>query len=175
MKVKAILASTALALGLSGGANAMTSFPACVATDNVHFEGSVVDAALNTPELSTLVDAVSAAGLVDALATAENITVYAPTNDAFAALPAPLLDAILADIDMLTAVLTYHVTPQIADPRKYFTVSRRPTLLEGQNVYYAWSNGAVRVNNAAVTCQGVSTDNGDVYIIDSVLLPAMNM
>ncbi len=170
MKIKSILATTGLSLALASAASAQTNFAECVATDMVHFDGTVVDAALATPELSTLVDAVTAAGLGDALATTENITVFAPTNDAFAALPTPILDTVLADPDLLTAVLTYHVTPQIADPRKYFNISRRPTL-QGQNVYFAWSEGAVRVNNAAVNCQGVSTDNGDVYIIDSVLLP----
>ena len=71
---------------------------ACLSTDIVQFDGTVVDAALATPELSTLVDAVVAAGLVDALNDAENITVYAPTNDAFAAIPGEVADAILADL-----------------------------------------------------------------------------
>ncbi len=170
MKIKTILASTTLGLAMASVASAQTNFADCVATDMVHFDGTIVDAAVATPELSTLVEAVTAAGLGDALATSEGITVYAPTNDAFAALPSPVLDTVLADPDLLTAVLTYHVTPEIADPRKYFNISRRPTL-QGQNVYFAWSDGAVRVNNAAVTCQGVSTDNGDVFLIDSVLLP----
>ncbi|WP_240725184.1 fasciclin domain-containing protein [Mangrovimicrobium sediminis] len=170
MKLKALIAATTLALGFASGTKAQ-GFADCAATGNASFDGTVVDAAIATPELSTLVNAVVAAGLADALATTDNITVFAPTNDAFAALPEPVLNAVLASPDLLSAVLTYHVVPTTnADPRKYFTVSRRPTL-QGQNVYFAWSDGAARVNNAAVTCQGVEVDNGVVYLIDSVLLP----
>ena len=77
----------------------------------------VATAASNNPELSTLVTAVTKAGLVDTLNTAQGITVFAPTNDAFAALPKPTLDKALGDPNgLLTTVLTYHVVPGPARP-----------------------------------------------------------
>ena len=172
-KLTALLATATFSLAVASGAHAET-FAECVTTDNANFDGSIVDAAIATPDLSTLVDLVVAAGLDDALATTENITVFAPTNDAFAALPAELVDVVVGNTDLLTAVLTYHVTTGSPDPRKLTgAVSQRKETLQGQSVYFSRANGEARVNNAAVTCQGVKTDNGTVYIIDSVLLPAL--
>ena len=171
---KLILASTA-AIAYTFGATAQAAPPGmaeCLAVPITQFDGTVVDAALATPELSTLVDAVVAAGLVDALNDAQDITVYAPTNDAFDAIPNDIAGAILGDTGLLTAVLTYHVTPRIQNPRGFLPPVRRDTLL-GQRVYYAYDDGAPRVNNAAVNCAGVRTSNGMVWLIDSVLLPGL--
>jgi uncharacterized surface protein with fasciclin (FAS1) repeats len=162
--------ATALALTLGATANAQTSFPNCVNTPITTFDGNIVDAAVATPELSTLVDAILAAGLGDALATAENITVYAPTNDAFAKIPADITAAILADTDVLTSVLLYHVSPGAQDPRSFVPAVRRDTLL-GQSVYFFRYGGWARVNNAPVNCAGIQTDNGLVWLIESVLFP----
>lgn len=172
MKFKHMITASCLTLvsAFSLQTHASESFKACVSTPSVTFEGTVVDAAIATPELSILVDAVVAAGLADALAEAEDITVYAPTNDAFTAIPGPVLDAILADVDLLTTVLTYHVTPGVRDPRNHFKAVARPTLA-GPFVYYDFNNGHSRVNQSAVSCTGVRTDNGIVWVIDSVLLP----
>jgi len=144
----------------------------CLSVDLVEFDGNIVEAAVATPELTTLVDAVLAAGLEEALATTDNITVYAPTNDAFSALPADVLETVVGDVDLLTAVLTYHVTPFRDDPRRYVESKARPTL-QGQQVYYDRYDQTPRVNNAAVSCQGVKASNGLVWILDSVLLPAL--
>lgn len=172
-KLSAVIASAALAAGLSTGAQA-SAFGDCASTDLAQFDGTIVDAAVATPALSTLVDAVTAAGLGDTLATTDNLTVYAPTNDAFAALPAPLLDAALADTALLTEILTYHVSTGSQDPRKFpGSVATRRDTLQGQSVYFSRHNGEARVNNAAVTCEGVRTSNGIVWVIDSVLLPSL--
>ena len=168
--VVSMLGTLVLSAFIANGAQAQ-SLAECLSTDIVDFDGSVVDAAIATPELSTLVDAVVAAGLDEALATTEDITVYAPTNDAFAALPGDVLGAIVGDEALLTAVLTYHVTPGEQDPRRYTTAVRRNTLLKGQKVYYSRFGGAARVNQSAIACQGVQTDNGVVWVIDSVLIP----
>lgn len=166
-----ILVGATSALSVFGAnANAQTSMAACLSTPVVEFNGTVVDAALATPELSTLVDAVVAAGLVDALNDAENITVYAPTNAAFGNLPEDVLGAVLADTDLLTGVLTYHVTEGVNDPRRFATAERKNTL-SGQTVFYQRRGNEARVNQAVVNCQGVSTDNGNVWLIDSVLMP----
>lgn len=169
-KVLSIAAAAAMGLTLNSGANAMESFADCAATDLAVFDGTVVDAAVATPELSTLVDAVLAAGLADALATTDNITVYAPTNDAFGAIPTDILNTIVGDTGILSAVLTYHVSPGQWDPRKYLPAVQRPTL-QGQKVFYSRGKSGPMVNNAGVACQGVKTDNGVVWVIDSVLLP----
>lgn len=171
MKLLRTLAASALAFSFfTAAAQAEDRFVACLNADIVRFPGTVVDAAIATDDLSTLVTAVVAAGLDGALADAEDITVYAPTNAAFDALPASFLDGILADPALLTTVLTYHVTPGIHDPRRFIKPVPRGTLAE-QQVFYHRFDGHARVNHAGVACQGVRTDNGVVWIIDSVLLP----
>ena len=104
----AVFASTTLVQTASAQPSSLGE---CLSVDIQQFQGNSVEAAIATPELSTLVDAVVAAGLDDALANTENITVYAPTNDAFAAIPADILEAITGDVHTLTDVLLYHVTP----------------------------------------------------------------
>ncbi|MCP4828394.1 MAG: fasciclin domain-containing protein [Proteobacteria bacterium] len=145
----------------------------CLSTDIVEFDGNIVEAAVATPALSTLVTAVEVAGLVDALATSEGITVYAPTNSAFDALPGNLVETLLANTDLLSAVLTFHVSPMMVDPRRFVDGYRRSTLLNGQFVFIDRTQGYSRVNNARVNCQGVQASNGLVWIIDSVLIPAI--
>jgi uncharacterized surface protein with fasciclin (FAS1) repeats len=168
--ILSIMGTVALSATLASGAKASAELAACLSEDVVQFDGTVVDAALALPELSTLVDAVVAAGLDDDLAEAEDITVYAPTNDAFAAVPGVVLDAILADEALLGAVLTYHVSPVLDDPRRYVPAVRRDTL-QGQKVFFSRYGQEPRVNQAAVDCQGYRTDNGFVWLIDSVLIP----
>lgn len=166
-----LAATAALALTMTSGAKA-DDFGACVTTNKAVFDGTIVDAAIATPALSTLVDLVVAADLVDALATTDNLTVFAPTNDAFAALPSELVDVVINDVDLLTSVLTYHVTTGQPDPRKLSgNLAARKNSLQGQVLYFSRAGGEALVNNAAVSCQGVKTDNGTVWIIDSVLLP----
>lgn len=149
---------------------AATPFPECVSTPAVVVDGTVVDAALATPELSTLVTAVTAAGLGDLLATSQGIRVFAPTNAAFAKIPEGLLTALLADVDALTAVLAYHVTTAKADPRR-FLEPRRVGSLAGQSLFYHWMGREPKINSATLSCTPVHTSNGIVYIVDSVLMP----
>ncbi len=149
------------------------AFIQCLSTPIARFDGTVVDAAIATPSLSTLVTAVTLAGLGDTLATAEDITVYAPTDAAFAALEGPVLDAVLGDTDLLTTVLATHVTPGLNDPRAWLRPARRETL-SGQSVFYHFKEGMPMVNQSGIACQGVRTDNGIVWIIDSVILPQLS-
>ncbi|MFD8784124.1 fasciclin domain-containing protein [Kitasatospora sp. NPDC059599] len=130
----------------------------------------VATAASNNPLLSTLVTAVKQAGLVDTLNSAQNITVFAPTNDAFAKIPKATLDAVLADKDKLTKILTYHVVPQRLDPTA-LTGARKT--LAGDNLTVTGSGQDFTVNgNAKVLCGDVQTANATVYIVDTVLMPA---
>ena len=138
------------------------------------FEGMATDpvatAASNNPALSTLVTAVKAAGLVDTLNGLSGVTVFAPTNDAFAKIPKATLDGVLADKAALTKILTYHVIPQQLAPDAL--AGTFPTV-EKQNVTVAGSGEAFTVgaDKANVVCGNVQTSNATVYIIDSVLMP----
>jgi uncharacterized surface protein with fasciclin (FAS1) repeats len=174
MKLRNIAAGllTAAALSVTSlSANATTGpFYRCIKTSIVNFDGTVVDAAVATPELSTLVSLVTAAGLGNALATTQNITVYAPTNSAFANIDPDVLSAIGGNTAALAAVLTYHVTPSLQDPRRYSEPEARSTLA-GQQVFMFHDGRNARVNGSKVNCQGIKTSNGLVWLIDSVLLP----
>ncbi|GAA2816218.1 fasciclin domain-containing protein [Kitasatospora aburaviensis] len=130
----------------------------------------VATAASNNPLLSTLVTAVKKAGLVDTLNSAKNITVFAPTNDAFAKLPKKDLDAVLADKDKLTKILTYHVVPQRLAPT---ALTGAHKTLETHEVSATGTTPDFTVNGSAkVLCGNVQTSNATVYIIDTVLMPA---
>ncbi|WP_424210974.1 fasciclin domain-containing protein [Streptomyces sp. BI20] len=130
----------------------------------------VATAASNNPALSTLVTAVKQAGLVDTLNNAKDITVFAPTNDAFAKIPKADLDKVLADKAMLTKILTYHVVGQRLTP-KDLEKGTFPTLEKG-TVTTAGSGEAYKVNDtSAVVCGNVKTANATVYIVDTVLMP----
>ncbi|MFI8263739.1 MULTISPECIES: fasciclin domain-containing protein [unclassified Streptomyces] len=130
----------------------------------------VATAASNNPALSTLVAAVKKAGLVDTLNNAKDITVFAPTNDAFAKIPKADLDKVLADKATLTKILTYHVVGRKLTPEQLGNGSFE-TLQKGM-VTTKGSGEAYKVNGTAgVVCGNVKTANANVYIIDTVLMP----
>jgi uncharacterized surface protein with fasciclin (FAS1) repeats len=130
----------------------------------------VATAASNTPELSTLVTAVKKADLVDTLNSAQGITVFAPTTDAFAALPKPTLDKALGDPKgLLTTVLTYHVVQGQLTPDQ---LAGSHKTLQGSTIQISGSGQDFKVNgNSSVVCGNVKTANATVYLIDQVLLP----
>jgi uncharacterized surface protein with fasciclin (FAS1) repeats len=131
----------------------------------------VATAASNNPVLSTLVTAVKTAGLVDTLNSAKNITVFAPTNDAFAKLPPATLKSVLANKAMLTKILTYHVVGQKVTPDQLGTAGEFKTL-QGGEVTATGSGMDYTVNGTAkVVCGDVQTANATVYLIDTVLMP----
>ncbi|MET7285428.1 fasciclin domain-containing protein [Streptomyces sp. NPDC005573] len=130
----------------------------------------VATAASNNPALSTLVTAVKKAGLVDTLNNAQNITVFAPTNDAFAKLPKATLDKVLNDKAQLTKILTYHVVGQKLTPKDLENGSF--ATLEKSKVMTSGSGESYTVNDSAkVVCGNVKTANANVYIVDTVLMP----
>ncbi|HEY5847161.1 MAG TPA: fasciclin domain-containing protein [Microlunatus sp.] len=132
----------------------------------------VATAASNNPVLSTLVTAVKAAGLVDTLNTAEDITVFAPTNDAFKAVPPATLKKALGDPKgLLTDVLTAHVVAGRLSPDQL--AGEHQSLNKKQMVTVTGSGDMFEVNGQAmVVCGNVQTANATVYIIDNVLLPS---
>lgn len=132
--------------------------------------GTIIDIASGTPDLSTLVTAVNAAGLVDTLNGAGPFTVFAPTDEAFAALPAGVLDALLMpeNKDTLVKILTYHVVPgkvMAAD-----VTDGSVATVEGQPVTLSTSNG-VTVDGATVVTTDIEASNGVIHVIDAVILP----
>jgi uncharacterized surface protein with fasciclin (FAS1) repeats len=160
------------------GATAMTDFgPGCASVPKSgagSFTGMatapVATAASANPLLSTLVAAVKAAGLVDTLNSAKNITVFAPDNAAFAKIPAATLKTLLGNKAELTKILTYHVAGARYTPAQLASGTAIKTL-EGATVRPAMASGTYTVNGAKVVCGNVQTANATVYIIDTVLMP----
>lgn len=130
----------------------------------------VATAASANPLLSTLVTAVGEAGLVDALNSAEALTVFAPANPAFEAIPEEDLNALLADKEQLTAVLSHHVVPERISPDQ---LSGEFETLGGDTLTIQGEGEAATVGDegATVLCGNVQTANATVYIIDTVLMP----
>jgi uncharacterized surface protein with fasciclin (FAS1) repeats len=119
---------------------------------------------------TTLVTALEAAGLDDELATGGPFTLFAPTNAAFEALPAGVLDAVLADPDLLEAVLLYHVasgttlSTDLSDGQSI-------TTLQGATLSVSISGSTVEINDATVTQADLDTSNGAIHVLDGVLVP----
>ena len=163
-------ASAAMMDGTTFGA-ACSAVPA---TGAGSFQGMasapVATAASNNPVLSTLVTAVTAAKLGDTLNGAKDITVFAPTNDAFAAMDKATLDSAMADPSgLLTKVLTYHVVQGRLTPEMLAGTHKT---LNGADLTVEGSGQDFTVNGKAmVVCGNVQTANATVYIIDGVLLP----
>lgn len=132
--------------------------------------GTIVDVASNTEGFSTLVAAVSAAGLVDTLNGEGPFTVFAPTDDAFAALPPGVLDALLLpeNKETLAKILTYHVVPGTVLAAD--VTDGDVATVEGQSVTLSTADG-VTVNGATVVQADVMADNGVIHVIDAVILP----
>ena len=130
----------------------------------------VATAASNNPLLKTLVAAVTQAGLVDTLNSAQDITVFAPTEEAFAKIPKKDLNALLKDKKALTAVLTHHVVPGLLTPEdvagEHETLNKDMITVEGSGEEFT-------AEGANVVCGNVQVANANVYLIDSVMMPAM--
>jgi uncharacterized surface protein with fasciclin (FAS1) repeats len=129
----------------------------------------IVDTAVSAGKFTTLAKALTEAGLVETLKTAGPFTVFAPTDEAFARLPAGTLEALLQDKDKLKAVLTYHVVPgkvTAADVAKL----TEATTVQGGKIRIDAASG-VKVNDANVVAADVLASNGVIHVIDRVILP----
>ena len=133
---------------------------------------SIAQLAAATPQLSTLLTAVKAAGLAEVLSGAGNFTVFAPTNDAFAALPAGTVEALLADKEALTRILTYHVSPDYYPARALLGNRGRVPTVQGGFLRVDAQGEAVHINGGTrVIAADIMASNGIVHLIDKVLLP----
>ena len=131
---------------------------------------TIVGRAVAAGSFKTLVAAVQAAGLVDALSGAGPLTVFAPTDAAFAKLPAATLNAILADKALLTKILTYHVVPGQVLAADVVGLSSAASL-QGEAIAIQVAGGQVKVNTATVTATDITASNGVIHVIDTVILP----
>jgi uncharacterized surface protein with fasciclin (FAS1) repeats len=129
----------------------------------------IVDTAVSAGQFKTLVKAVQEAGLVDTLKGKGPFTVFAPTDAAFAKLPAGTLDALLADKAKLAQVLTYHVVPGKVTAAQVKPGSVKT--VQGQMLMLRTEGGAVMVDNARVVATDVMASNGVIHVIDTVVLP----
>lgn len=132
----------------------------------------IVDTAIANDQFSTLVAAVKAAGLVDTLKGDGPFTVFAPTNDAFAKLPAGTVEMLLKpeNKDKLVAILTYHVVPGKVMSGDLAGKKLSAATVQGSDVDIDATNG-VRVDGATVTTADIGADNGVIHVIDTVILP----
>ena len=149
---KALLVS-ALTLGMSTAA----------------FAETIVDKAVEAGSFTTLVKAVQAAGLVDTLKGEGPFTVFAPTDEAFAKVPADQLSALLADKAMLTKVLTYHVVPG-----KVMAADVKPgevATVQGSSASISMKGDAVMIDGAKIIATDVAASNGVIHVIDTVIMP----
>jgi uncharacterized surface protein with fasciclin (FAS1) repeats len=137
--------------------------------------GTVVDLAASNPDFSTLVTAVTQAGLVDTLKGSGPFTVFAPTNEAFAKIPAADLQAILADKAKLTKILTYHVVPgevlstDLKKKQKVGTVEGSKVLIKVSK-----KKGAT-IEGAKIVQTDIQGSNGVIHVIDTVIIPPDDM
>jgi uncharacterized surface protein with fasciclin (FAS1) repeats len=133
----------------------------------------VAVAASNNPMLKTLTQALSGqlnpqVNLVDTLNSNPALTVFAPTDDAFAKIDAATLEKLKTDSELLTSILTYHVVEGQASPN---AVAGDHKTLEGGSVNVTGAGPELKVNDAGLVCGGVQTANATVYMIDTVLMP----
>ena len=138
-----------------------------------HAKKDIVDTATSAGSFNTLIEAVKAAGLVETLKSEGPFTVFAPTDEAFAQIPAEDLQALLTDKEALTKLLTYHVLPtklmsgQARDVSSAKTVSGDIVRINGS---YSYGNG-IKIDNANVLKADIVASNGVIHVIDRVIIP----
>jgi uncharacterized surface protein with fasciclin (FAS1) repeats len=148
----------------------VTSVTAALAAPIQQAEQDIVDIAVADGRFTTLVTALEAADLVDTLKGEGPFTVFAPTDEAFAALPEGALDGLLADIPALTDVLLYHVVSGEVLAADVVNLSSADTVL-GQPVSITVDSGNVMIDDAQVIITDIQASNGVIHVIDAVLLP----
>jgi len=138
------------------------------AADN--YKRDIVEIAVDTPELSTLVTAVQVANLVDTLQSPGPFTVFAPTNTAFANLPDGVLEDLLANPSALRDVLLYHVASGKKNSRTLSRLTRLETVL-GEDVTIEERKDGLYINDSKVIISDIKASNGIIHVINAVLIP----
>lgn len=132
----------------------------------------LVETAINAGNFTILVKAVDALGLTEVLKSPGSLTIFAPTDDAFAKLPEGSLDSLLKDIPKLKKIVTYHVASGDVRSDDLIQINEAETL-EGSILAIESADGAIKVNDANVIQTDILADNGVIHVIDTVLVPAM--
>lgn len=180
--VGAVLALSLTAAACSSSADETTTTAAAEATTTTVAEtttaapdanamADIVDTAIADGRFTTLVAALQAAELVDTLKGEGPFTVFAPTDDAFAALPEGTVEGLLADIPALTDVLTYHVVSGKVLAADVVGLDSATTL-QGTDVTVRVEGDSVFINDSQVIITDIETSNGVIHVIDAVLIPA---
>jgi uncharacterized surface protein with fasciclin (FAS1) repeats len=169
---KKVFISTAVASALFGGTGVAISGGGnygMTKTSPAAARADIVDTAVAAGQFDTLAKALTAAGLIETLKGSGPFTVFAPTDAAFAKIPADQLNALLADKKQLTEVLTYHVVPgkiMAADVK-----TGAVKTVQGGTLAVAASSAGVMVNDANVIKTDIVATNGVIHVIDTVVLP----
>ena len=150
----------------------MISVVAFASADYMNSMGkkSIVETAVGAGKFNTLVTAVKAADLVETLSGPGPFTVFAPTDDAFAALPAGTVESLLQNKEKLQAILTYHVVSGKVMAADVVNLKSAKTV-NGQDVTIMVKDGTVMVDNAKVVMTDIECSNGVIHVIDAVILP----
>jgi len=176
MKRTALLLLSALAIGVAACSSAASPSPAATASPSAApseaaMTKDIVDTATAAGSFKTLLTAATAAGLVDTLKGAGPFTVFAPTDDAFAALPAGTLDKLLADPEALKKILLYHVVSGDVTADQVVKLTSADTV-EGSPIKITVKDGVVYLNDTVkVVTTDIAASNGVIHVIDGVLLP----
>jgi uncharacterized surface protein with fasciclin (FAS1) repeats len=160
-------------LALAALVSAAVAVPAASASHTSAAAGNtIVGVASGDPQFSTLVSLIKKAGLVNALSGTSKLTVFAPTNAAFAKLPKATLQKVQSDKKLLTSILTYHVVKGAVPASKVVNLSGKSVkTLNGKSIKVRVSAGKVYVNKAQVTKTDIKASNGVIHVIDRVLIP----
>lgn len=170
LKIRGIVVlAAAVALTVTGAGSALAGNCGSKSAATAASSKDIVDTAVSAGDFNTLVTAVQEAGLVETLKGEGPFTVFAPTDEAFAAIPPEKLQALLADKEALTAVLTYHVVPgsyAAAD------VVARSSLrsVQGSEISVSTDSGA-KVDDANIIMTDIQCSNGVIHVIDAVIVP----
>jgi uncharacterized surface protein with fasciclin (FAS1) repeats len=169
---------TSSAVPIAIGALIMTGFTASMSSlanegsTSVSAQADIVETAVAAGQFNTLAAALDAAGLVATLQGEGPFTVFAPTDEAFAKLPAGTVESLLKaeNRDQLVAILTYHVVAGKVMAKDVVSLSEATTV-NGSNLSITVVDGKVRINDATVIAADVDTSNGVIHVVDTVILP----
>jgi uncharacterized surface protein with fasciclin (FAS1) repeats len=169
-----LLSVAALAIVVAACSPAATPTPEPATPAPSPAAGTIVEVAAEAGSVTTLLAAAEAAGLVETLSGEGPYTVFAPTDDAFAALPEGTLDALLADPEALKAILLYHVVPGTVTSDQVVELTEA-TSAEGSVIKIAVEDGTVVLNDVAkVVTVDIPASNGVIHVIDAVIQPPTN-
>ncbi len=160
-KIASLLLAGVVALGIT---------LAPVGANGKHMKMDIVDTAVAAGNFKTLAAALQAAGLIETLKGKGPFTVFAPTDEAFAKLPAGTVEALLKDKEKLTKILLYHVVAGNVMAKDVVKLKTAKTV-QGSSVKITVKGGKVMVDNANVVKTDIATSNGVIHVIDSVIIP----